>query len=137
MDHYYSINFKKIGFDDAGYLVPIEAERNIPFAFKRIYYLFQVPVGVKRGLHSHKTLEQVLLCLHGKVTIRVAVGDKEAIFELDDPTKGLYIGPSVWREMTDFQNAVLLVLASDYYDEADYIRNYDQYLRYIESEGLK
>ena len=79
--------------------------------------------------HSHRKLEQVLLCLNGNVKIRVKTPYEEEIVLLDNPSEGLYIGHMVWREMFDFSpGAVLLVLASEYYTEDDYIRNYDNYL---------
>lgn len=112
-----------------GDLVPIESRRDIPFEIKRIYYISEVENNVSRGFHSHKMLHQVLICVNGAVKIKVKNPQSEEIYELNDKSIGLYIGPLIWREMFDFQeNTVLLVLASDFYDESDYIRNYDFYL---------
>lgn len=122
------IKFKNI-LGKYGSLVPIEASRDIPFDVKRIYYITDVDGGVTRGFHSHKMLHQILICPKGSVKVRVKNPNEEEVYELNDNSKGLYIGPLIWREMFDFsEDAVLLVLASEYYDENDYIRNYDFYL---------
>lgn len=122
------VEFKKIT-DDRGGLTPIEFPKDIPFEIKRIYYIYDVKEGVERGFHSHRDLEQILIAIHGKVKIRVKTHDKEEIVQLDDCTKGLYIGPMIWREMFEFEDdGVLLVLASHEYDESDYIRDYDAYV---------
>lgn len=115
--------------DKYGSLVPIEQCKDIPFDIKRVYYITGVDQNVTRGFHSHRVLHQLLICVNGSVKIRVKNPNDEEIIELNDPSVGLYIGPLIWREMFDFsEGAVLLVLASEYYDENDYIRNYDFYL---------
>lgn len=112
-----------------GHLVPIEAEKDIPFQIRRVYYITQVPAGIERGFHSHRALEQVLICLHGSVKVRIKTPFDEEIIELNNPSKGLFIGHMIWREMFDFSDdAVLMVLASEHYNESDYIRDYQQYL---------
>lgn len=122
------IKFKDI-IDRYGHLTPIESKIDIPFEIKRIYYITGVEQGVTRGFHSHRKLHQVLICVNGSVKIRVKNPKEEEVVELNNPSVGLYIGPLVWREMFDFsEGSVLLVLASEYYDEGDYIRNYDFYL---------
>ncbi len=122
------IKFKDIT-DKYGHLTPIESKIDIPFEAKRIYYITKVEQGVTRGFHSHRKLHQVLICLNGSVKIRVKNPNEEEVIELNDQSIGLYIGPYVWREMFDFtEGSVLLVVASAYYDENDYIRNYDFYL---------
>lgn len=127
------IKFKKIS-DKYGNLVPIESSIDIPFEIKRVYYIFDVNKEVKRGYHSHKKLHQLLICLNGSVKIKIKNPYEEKIYELNEPSEGLYIGPNVWREMFDFsENSILLVLASDYYDESDYIRNYDFYLESVKN----
>ncbi|WP_171788819.1 WxcM-like domain-containing protein [Clostridium beijerinckii] len=120
--------FKNIK-DKYGYLTPIESKVDIPFEIKRIYYITKVEDGTARGFHSHRKLHQVLICINGSVKIKAKNPNEEEIIELNDHSVGLYIGPYVWREMFDFsEGSVLLVLASEYYDEDDYIRNYDFYL---------
>lgn len=122
------IKFKDIT-DKYGHLTPIESKIDTPFEVKRIYYITKVEQGITRGFHSHKKLHQVLICLNGSIKIRVKNPKEEEIIELNDSSVGLYIGPLIWREMFDFtEGSVLLVLASEYYDENDYIRNYDFYL---------
>ena len=129
------INFKKIGNSNVGFLTALEENREIPFNIKRIYYVYTVPKEIKRGFHAHKRLEQILICMSGSVKIKVDNGNEKKIFELSDPSKGLYIGPGVWREMYDFnQSSVLLVLASEYYNESDYIRDYEEFLEYRKKE---
>jgi len=126
------IDFKKIGSSDVGFLIALEGNREISFDIKRIYYIYNVPKEIKRGFHAHKRLEQVLICVSDSVKIKVDDGNEKKIIELNDPSKGLYIGPGIWREMYDFsQKSVLLILASDYYDENDYIRNYEEFLKMI------
>lgn len=114
--------------DNFGSLVPIETFGDIPFGIKRIYYIYDVENGMRRGYHSHRDLEQALICVHGSVRIHVRTPFEQQNVLLDDPTKALYIGPMVWREMYDFtDDAVLLVLASEHYTVSDYIRDYEQY----------
>lgn len=128
MKNCYDMSFKGIGNKEVGFLLPVEQNCDVPFTIKRIYYLYDVPLNIRRGYHAHKKLEQVLICLKGKVKIQVYDGNVEKVIVLDKPTKGLYIGPFVWREMFDFEDAVLLVIASDFYSESDYIRDYKQFL---------
>ena len=111
-----------------GHLTPIEGAVDIPFEIKRMYYLTRVPENTIRGFHAHKQLEQILICMNGKVTISVSTPYEKQLVTLDDPAKGLYIGPMIWREMYDFSpGSVLTVLASEHYDEKDYIRDYRDY----------
>lgn len=122
------LKFKDI-IDKYGHLTPIEGNVDIPFEVKRVYYITRVQEGTTRGFHSHRKLHQVLICLNGSIKIRIKNPNGEEVVELNDPSIGLYIGPLIWREMFDFtEGSVLLVLASEYYDENDYIRNYDFYL---------
>lgn len=126
------VNTKLLDFSahssEFGALVALEAEREIPFQIQRAYYIYGVPQGQRRGYHSHRSLEQVLICLHGCVKILVKTPFEEEVVVLDSPKKGLYIGPMIWREMFDWENeGVLMVLASKHYDECDYIRNYAEY----------
>ena len=130
----------KCNIDNYGSLVPVEAGGDIPFDIKRIYYIYDVQQGMRRGYHSHLDLQQALVCVHGSVKILVKTPFEEENILLDDPTRALYIGPMVWREMYDFSpDAVLLVLASKHYDVNDYIRDYARYEReakeYFAQEG--
>ena len=122
------VNFNEIT-DHRGKMIPIEYPKQLEFPLKRIYYIFDVKDGVRRGYHSHNDLEQILIAVHGKVKVLIKTPYEEEIVELDSPNKGLYIGPMIWREMFDFKNeAVLVVLASHEYDENDYIRDWNDYL---------
>lgn len=112
-------------------MTAIEAARDIPFAIKRIYYITDVAPEAVRGNHAHRELQQVLICLKGQVKLLVEdiMSSKKEVVELKEGNKGLFVDAMCWLEMYDFQqDTVLLVLADEYYDEADYIRNYAQYL---------
>lgn len=118
--------------DDRGQLVALEELKDIPFHVKRVYYMYDTVEGVVRGKHAHKTLEQILVCIHGSCKILLDDGNEKKIVPLEKPYEGLYVANNMWREMYDFsEDAVLMVLASDYYDEADYIRDYDTFLFYV------
>lgn len=114
--------------DKYGSLVPLEENKEIPFKIRRVYYIYNVEQGVRRGFHSHYDLEQVLICVSGSVKILVKTPYEEKVILLNSPQKGLYIGSMIWREMFEFStDAVLLVLASDLYKPEDYIREYEKY----------
>lgn len=117
--------------DDRGQLVAIEEMKDIPFRIKRVYYMYDTGTLVSRGHHAHKCLEQILICVHGSCKILLDDGNDKETLVLDKPYEGLYIANDIWREMFDFsEDAVLLVLASQYYDENDYIRDYEKFLEY-------
>lgn len=118
--------------DDQGTLVAIEECRDIPFDIKRVYYMYGTGVNVTRGHHAHKSLQQVLICVHGHCRVRLDDGKERNIFLLDCPAEGLYISKPMWREIFDFSpDAVLMVLASEHYNESDYIRDYEEFLQYV------
>ena len=118
--------------DDRGQLVALEEFKDIPFEIKRVYYMYDTKEGVRRGFHAHKCLEQILICIHGSCKILLDNGTEKKIVALEKPYEGLYVSNDMWREMYDFSpDAVLMVLASEYYDECDYIRDYDEFLKYI------
>ncbi len=124
-------NFQRHG-DDRGMLVAIEEMKDIPFEIKRVYYMYDTIEGVRRGFHAHKCLQQILIPIHGTCKIHLDDGTETAEVVLDKPFEGLYISNDIWREMYDFSpDAVLMVLASEFYDERDYIRDYDKFLQYI------
>lgn len=117
--------------DERGQLIALEENKNIPFPIKRVYFMYDTQKDVHRGLHAHKKLQQVLFCVSGSCTIRLDDGREKVEVKLNRPEKGLYIGPGIWREMYDFQaGTVLMVLASEYYNESDYIRDYQAFLDY-------
>lgn len=121
----------------AGSLVFFEAHREIPFDIKRIYYLYGVETEQKRGLHAHKELLQVFIPIHGSCTVMLTDGTERMETRLDNPSEGLFVRKGLWREIYDFSpEAVMMVLASDYYDEQDYIRNYSDYLNYVKRSAV-
>lgn len=122
-------HFPPLG-DERGSLVALEAAKTVPFDIQRVYYLFGTKPGVSRGFHAHRKLQQVAVCVTGKCRMVLDDGKTREEVWLDSPVKGLLIGNLVWREMHDFSpDCVLLVLASEHYDEADYIRDYRDFLK--------
>jgi dTDP-4-dehydrorhamnose 3,5-epimerase-like enzyme len=125
------IDFKPLG-DERGELISLEQNGNIPFEIKRVYYIFNTQEGVARGYHAHKALEQVAVCVKGSCLFVLDDGDHKESVKLDSPSTGLYIGNNTWREMHDFsKDCVLMVFASELYDESDYIRDYDEFLKVV------
>lgn len=123
--------FQKHG-DERGQLIALEEGKEIPFHVKRVYYMFDTKENVRRGFHAHRQLEQILICVSGTCKIHLDNGKETAEVPLDNPMEGLYIANDCWREMYDFsKDAVLLVLASELYDEKDYIRDYQEFLEYV------
>lgn len=122
-----TFNLKVLG-DERGQLFVMEGEKNLPFDIKRVYYLTGTKLGVSRGFHAHKQLEQVAVCVSGSCRMLMDNGREQREFLLDSPDKAILIGKMMWHEMHDFsEDCVLLVLADDYYDESDYIRNYNDF----------
>jgi dTDP-4-dehydrorhamnose 3,5-epimerase-like enzyme len=115
--------------DARGSLVAIEGGRDVPFAIARVYYVFGTTAGVDRGLHAHHKLRQLAIPVAGSCTMLLDDGQERVSVRLDNPAQGLSMGPLIWREMTDFSpDCVLMVLADAVYDEADYMRDYDEFL---------
>ncbi len=122
--------------DARGQLVALEEFKDIPFRIKRVYYMYETLEGVARGHHAHKSLQQILVCIHGCCKIRLDNGKEKKVIPLEKPYEGLYVPNAMWREMFDFSpDAVLMVLASELYDEADYIRDYEEFLEFAENCG--
>lgn len=115
--------------DPRGDLTFVEGGNHIPFDIRRVYYLYNVPVDSERGGHAHRDLEQVVFALSGSFRMKIDNGQTKSEYWLRDPRKGLHISRLIWREMDAFsQGAVCMVLASHPYDEADYFRDYDDFL---------
>lgn len=130
------MQFRKIQLiphgDSRGQLIAIEKLTDIPFEIKRVYYIYDTLPNVRRGFHAHKKLQQFLICVSGECKILLDDGKEKLIVALNKPTEGLLVSGCIWREMYDFSpDAVLMVLASECYDESDYIRNYDEFLKYV------
>jgi dTDP-4-dehydrorhamnose 3,5-epimerase-like enzyme len=127
--NYKMLKFQVMG-DDRGNLISLEEQKNIPFKVKRVYYIYGTKKGVTRGKHAHPNLRQVAVCVKGKCKFLLDDGKNNKTIELSSPDVGLYIGKNIWREMVDFSpDCVLIVLANDYYNEKEYIRNYQDFLK--------
>lgn len=115
--------------DPRGNLSFIESGRHIPFDIKRVYYLYDVPGGAERGGHAHKELSQLIIAMSGSFDVILDDGQEKKRFHLNRSYSGLYVCPMMWRELDNFSSgSVCMVLASNHYDEADYYRDYDEYL---------
>ena len=115
--------------DPRGNLTFVEGGQHIPFDIKRVYYLYDVPGGAERGGHAHKELSQLIIAMSGSFDVVLDDGVEKRTFHLNRSYYGLYICPMIWRELTNFSSgSVCLVLASNYFDEDDYYRNYDNFI---------
>jgi dTDP-4-dehydrorhamnose 3,5-epimerase-like enzyme len=115
--------------DPRGNLTFIEAGNHLPFEIKRVYYLYDVPGGATRAGHGHKTLEQLMIAMSGSFDVELDDGRAKKKYHLNRSHYGLYIPPMIWREIDNFSSgSVCLVLASEFFDESDYYRNYDGFL---------
>ena len=122
--------------DPRGNLTFIEARIHVPFDIKRVYYLYDVPGGAERGGHAHKNLHQFLIAMSGSFDVLLDDGGERKRSHLNRSYSGLYICPMIWRELDNFSSgSVCMVLASEHYDEADYMREYDPFL--IQAKGIQ
>jgi hypothetical protein len=122
------IDLPKIS-DPRGNLTFIEGGRHIPFEIRRVYYLYDVPGGAERGGHAHKNLHQLIIALSGSFDVILDDGKQKRRFHLNRSYNGIYVCPMIWRELDNFSSAsVCMVLASNLYDEADYYRDYQEYV---------
>lgn len=134
-EQYKILYFKDLG-DERGNLVVIEGEgMDIPFDIKRVFYIFGSDNKVVRGQHANRETEFLMVNVGGNSKVKVNNGNESVIIELNRPGMGLYLSPMLWKDMYDFSSdSVLLVLASRHYDEHEYIRDYDEYLREIKGD---
>lgn len=131
LDNVRILEFPKV-CDPRGCLTFIEEERNVPFAIKRVFYIYDVPEGAERGGHAHKTNQELLVCLRGGMDLRLTDGSRELRYRIDDPTRGVIIPSDVWTDMHNFEpGTLLLVLCSEPYNQIGYIHNFDEYRQYI------
>lgn len=115
--------------DPRGNLTFVEAKRHIPFDIRRVYYLYDVPGGAERGGHAHKALHQLIIAMSGSFDIHLDDGHAKKTVHMNRSYYGLYVCPMIWREIDNFSSgAVCMVLASDYYDEQDYYRDYNSFM---------
>lgn len=125
------VNLEPLG-DERGSLIAIEAGKTVPFDVRRVYYIFATKEGVERGFHAHKTLNQVAVAVTGSCEIVLDDGVTQSKVLMDSSEKGVFIEPKVWHYMRDFSpDCVLLVLADRHYDEADYIRDYEEFKAWV------
>lgn len=123
------IKFDIIG-NSSGNLVSLEGQKNIPFEIKRVYYIWGASKNDIRGKHSHKNLEQIIICLSGECEFLLNNGSSTCTIKLNKPDEGLYLKSNIWREFYNFsKDCVLMILASNYYEEDDYIRNFSDFLK--------
>lgn len=121
--------------DHRGNLTFIESGRHIPFDIKRVYYLYDVPGGASRAAHGHRSLHQLMVSMSGSFDVTLDDGQDKEIFHMNRSYYGLYIPPMMWRDLDNFSSgAVCMVLASDYYEESDYFREYDDFLKAVREE---
>jgi len=122
------IDFPRIS-DPRGKLSFLESRNHIPFDIRRIYYLYDVPSGSRRGAHAHKNLHQLIIAMSGSFDVLLDDGFEKKSLHLTHPFQGLYVCPLIWRVLENFSpGSVCLVLASELYDERDYYRDYDEFL---------
>ena len=134
MQKYKVLNFN-VHSDKRGNLISLADNKEIPFKIKRIYYTWNMPNKAIRGGHAHKRLDEVMVCLHGSCDFVLDDGKEKITITLDRPNKGLYIKANVWRDFRNFSpDCVVILIASDYYDTEDYIRDYDEYLKSIKKQ---
>ncbi len=128
---YRKLQFPDLG-DERGKLVVAEGEIDIPFAIKRVFYIYGSDKDVVRGQHANRESEFVLINVAGSSKVMITDGEHKEIVELKRPKEGLYIPKMIWKDMYDFsEDSVLLVLASTHYDGSEYIRDYNEYLKEI------
>jgi hypothetical protein len=125
-------NIKTVPSGDKGVLSVIEATKDIPFKIERVFWITDVLVNQIRGKHAHKSTKQFLICLSGSIEIRLDDGVNRWSTLLDSSSKGLYLPPEIWHTMKWIEGeSTLMVLASSFYDEKDYIRSYDEFLQKV------
>ena len=129
--NYKLIDMKVFG-DERGHLISLQKDNNCPFDIKRAFYIFDTKPGVARGAHANRNSEFCLIAINGSCKVKIDDGKNQEIVELNDPKKALYLDKMLWKEMYDFSyNAMLLVLTNTLYDESEYIRNYDKFLKEV------
>ena len=117
--------------DPRGNLTVAEQLREIPFNVERVYWTYDVPAGESRGGHAHRECEEVIVAVSGSFDVTLYDGEERKTYHLNHPYQGLYVGTGIWRTLDDFSSgAVCLVIASHLFEEEDYIRDYDEYLRW-------
>lgn len=123
--------------DERGNLSFVEDNRHIPFEIKRVYWLYDVPGGASRGAHAHRELYQLIIAASGSFRVTLDDGRNKESFFLNRSYQGLLVPPGIWRDLDDFSSgAVCMVLASELYDAKDYIRDYEEFLKFKRESDL-
>lgn len=134
VENFYEINIRQYG-DERGKLTTIEGLNDIPFEIKRVYYISNVGLDKDRAHHAHKNSKRVLSAIQGSCKATLFDGKIKKEFILDSMTKGVYFNKAVWCELSEFKdNAIVLALADEVYDEADYIRSYEEYIKFLDKQ---
>ena len=129
------LDFPKVT-DARGNMSIIEEDKNVPFEIKRVFYLYDVPSGATRGGHANKVTEQVIIALSGSFDVVLDDGLSRKLFFLNRPYYGLYVPHDIWREIQNFSsNSVALVLASSFFNENDYVRDYETFKKNARTKG--
>lgn len=128
----YRITDFKVHGDDTGSLIAVETGGDVPFTIKRVYYIYGTAENAVRGRHAHAKLEQLIFCPSGSCEFILDDGFVRETVKMDSPNKGLYIKGNIWREFTNFSpGCVVMVLASEFYDDKDYIKDYQEFLKRV------
>lgn len=134
LDNVRIFEFPKVS-DPRGNLTFIEEAVNVPFAIKRVFYIYDIPGGVTRGGHGHKSNLEVLICITGAMDLILNDGIRERVIHFNRSNTGVLIPPGVWISMQNFTSGtVMLAVNSEYYDEGDYIRDYSEFQQYVKSK---
>ena len=129
------IEFDKHHSDRKGNLTVVQNGDTLPFDVKRVYYIYDIPGGESRGAHAHKDLHQLIVAASGSFRVTLDDGNVRRSFTLNRPFQGLYVKPGLWRDLDDFSSgAVCMVLASEVYQQEDYIRDYEGFIKFRKSE---
>ena len=132
--NYELLDFKLMG-DERGLLIPFEENNNVPFDIKRVFYIFDTKGSIVRGNHANKNSKFLLIAINGSCTVKIDDGKEQVDFLLNRPDKGLFINNMVWKEMSEFSyNTTLIVFSNEYYNENEYIRNYDEFLKIVSNK---
>lgn len=136
-EQYKILEFRELG-DERGNLIVVEGNEDIPFKIERVFYIYNSDADVIRGQHANRKTEFVLINVSGTSKVKIDNGHETKVIELDHPHMGLYLSNNLWKEMYDFSsNSLLLVLASEHYDDSEYIRDYDLYIREMQNRHTK
>ena len=131
----YKLIDMKVHGDERGHLISLQKDNNCPFEIKRAFYIFDTKPGIIRGAHANRNSEFILIAISGSCKVKIDNGKKQEFVELNNPKTALYLDKMLWKEMYDFSyNAILLVLTNTLYDEKEYIRDYNKFIKEVNNE---